>query len=254
MDAQDSAVIPEGYTILASNAVRAKEVVLPSSMRHLSADCFAVNGNPLQTIVLNDGLQTIGARAFASTQIEEITIPDSVTFIGKDALSGDQLACATIPFLGCTPQSSGTLDETFGSGLMALKDLTITCEMESIPRLLPLGVNSSIQSITFSGDHCSRIEDYAFYQMYHLEEVQIPEGCTSIGDYAFLKQRWKSFLVSSSWKRSAHMRLKIRGLSVCGFWMVYAVSANRRLLDVICCRQSLYQQQSRRLGQKHFIA
>lgn len=193
MDAQDSAVIPEGYTILASNAVRAKEVVLPSSMRHLSADCFAVNGNPLQTIVLNDGLQTIGARAFASTQIEEITIPDSVTFIGKDALSGDQLACATIPFLGCTPQSSGTLDETFGSGLMALKDLTITCEMESIPRLLPLGVNSSIQSITFSGDHCSRIEDYAFYQMYHLEEVQIPEGCTSIGDYAFFETALEEF-------------------------------------------------------------
>lgn len=193
MDAQDSAVIPEGYTILASNAVRAKEVVLPSSMWHLSADCFAVNGNPLQTIVLNDGLQTIGARAFASTQIEEITIPDSVTFIGKDALSGDQLACATIPFLGCTPQSSGTLDETFGSGLMALKDLTITCEMESIPRLLPLGVNSSIQSITFSGDHCSRIEDYAFYQMYHLEEVQIPEGCTSIGDYAFFETALEEF-------------------------------------------------------------
>ena len=83
-------------TILNDNSFRnlgLNSVVLPSTLKHIYGfDTDGVfSGNNLTSIILPEGLETIGDCAFVSNNLTEVTIPSSVTSIGGAAFAGNKL-------------------------------------------------------------------------------------------------------------------------------------------------------------------
>lgn len=56
-----------------------KTVIFPSSVRETSEDAFS--NTSVQSVVLNEGLETIGVKTFCNNKIKRIIIPKSVTKI-----------------------------------------------------------------------------------------------------------------------------------------------------------------------------
>lgn len=115
----------------------------------------------INTIVLPDGLTTIGDKAFIScTNLTSITFPEGLTHIGNNA------------FDACIGLTSITLPE----GLTSIGDAAFFSCIE-------------LSSITFPNGLTS-IGDDAFNTCFELTSINLPDGLTSIGDGAFM-DCWK---------------------------------------------------------------
>ena len=139
-------------------------------------------GQRFKTLILNDGITHIGARAFAGCDFTgELEIPESVTSIGFGAFS-----CCDFTGKLKIPQNVTYI------GYRAFEYCTgFTGELE-----IPEGVKG-IWSSTFEGctgftgklkipESVTEIESSAFYRCTGFTgELEIPEGVTSIGQYAF---------------------------------------------------------------------
>lgn len=77
--------IPEGVESIESEAFEfcsfLHRIVCPSSLKHIENKAFYYSG--IETIELNEGLETIGLNAFESSSIKEITLP---TTLSEDTL------------------------------------------------------------------------------------------------------------------------------------------------------------------------
>lgn len=158
----------------------------------------------------------IGNQSFQGADIENITIPSSVTNIESFAFSNcDILEKISIPasvtnigdnaFYGCVKLTSIDVDEDNAiylsdDGILFNKDNTILLcfpagktENYSIPNfLIELGPNSfsytSLATIDFSNaNNLKTIGESAFNFAKNLKSIIIPEGVTSIGDDAFAR-------------------------------------------------------------------
>lgn len=115
----------------------------------VAADGFA-------TVVLRDGVESIGENAFARwTTLTSVTIPDSVTTIGDSAFTNCS-ALATV---------------SFGSGLKTIGDSAFTFTALSGKLELPAGLEE--------------IGDNAFSNCTSITEVNIPDTVSKIGYAAF---------------------------------------------------------------------
>lgn len=65
----------------------ADSIVFPNNMITLDEEAFCQDIS-IQEVILPDGLETIGARAFMNSGLKKAYIPDSVTIIGEDAFLG----------------------------------------------------------------------------------------------------------------------------------------------------------------------
>ena len=102
-------IIEEGCTSISEKAFLSCEtlssVVLPDTMVTIGEDAF-LGCHELQSVDLGNGLQIIGENAFYASsggydnKISTITIPASVTSIGRDAFDG----IPSITFLGDAPE------------------------------------------------------------------------------------------------------------------------------------------------------
>ena len=137
------------------------------------------NCNSLQSITIPDSVTSIGKYTFYyCTSLRSITIPDSVTRIGHDA------------FENCTSLQSVTIpDSVTWIGDDAFRNCT---SLQSIT--IPDGVTrigygafdncSSLRSVTIP-DSVTSIESEAFHSCTSLQSITIPDGVTSIGYNAF---------------------------------------------------------------------
>ena len=119
-------------------------------------DNFALD---ITHIFIEDGVTTIGDYAFGNTYyyVQEIQIPDSVTYIGYSAFDGcSNLENIKIPFLGNTADETASLSSFFGRQL---------------------------KTVVITGG--SKIGSYAFSDCANLTSIQLPESITGIGEYAF---------------------------------------------------------------------
>lgn len=145
----------------------------------------------LLDIAIPDGVTDIGEGAFSCCfDLCSISIPESVTAIGNEAFYGCGLTSVELPsnltsvgtglFRGCDDlvdlRLSGK-DETYSldsDGVLFNKEKTeLVCSLLDIngTYVIPEGVTS--------------IGDYAFYSSDEMTEVIIPQSVTSIGEYAF---------------------------------------------------------------------
>ncbi len=158
--------------------------------------------NEIETVVIGDGVTTIGNNAFASCEsLTEVTIGNSVTTIGMAAFGACiELVTVTIPdsvttigmgaFVTCIkletvtiPDSVTTISDAVFGECIGLTSITIPDSVTTIGNNA-FAYCESLTSITIP-DSVTTIGDYAFYYCESLMAVTIPGSVTSIGAEAF---------------------------------------------------------------------
>ncbi len=131
-------------------------------------------------------LLTIGAHAFAATEIESVVIPDSVRTITKGAFE-DCKELREIIYRAESAVSQGILSSAFeGAGKDAV--FTVGKEVQAVPDYLlySLTGNIGITSLVFEQDGvCESIGSLAFAGLALQGEINLPATVTVIGDGAF---------------------------------------------------------------------
>ena len=160
----------------------------------------------LTEAVLNEGLQSIGYRAFASSGLVEIVIPDTVKVISDEAFSSTQLetiilgdgiiSLSSSAFEYCRPKSIDT-----GNAINSLDDFDIS-SIEKIIfgdafRETGSFSNSELKEVVF-GKNIEVISDNAFRGCFNLETMIIPDGVKSIGAYAFAYSHLSNITIPDS--------------------------------------------------------
>ena len=131
---------------------------------------------------LGENVTKIGESAFANcTTLKRVNIPEKVQTIEKYAfqncdienLQWNAIACADFAY------SAKVFENVNG-----MTDMTVTFgeNVESIPNYAFDG--SRLANMTFAGDKCTEIGNYAFWKT-RLTEVVLPDSLTRIGNYAF---------------------------------------------------------------------
>ncbi|MGN0814654.1 MAG: leucine-rich repeat protein [Candidatus Coproplasma sp.] len=171
------------------------DLVIPDGVTSIGDYAF-VNYDLLTSVDIPDSITSIGDCAFnGCSLITELVIPDSVTEIGEFAFVGwTSLETVTIgkgvtsigdqAFGGCTSLTSVRI-----SDLAAWCGITFnvanfnTANPLSYAKLLVL--NDRIVTELVIPDGVTSIGDYAFVNCSSITSVVIPDGVTKIGDYAF---------------------------------------------------------------------
>ena len=123
----------------------------------------------LTEISIPSSITTIGYGAFYwCASLTEISIPNSVTTIGERAFSG----CYNLISFNVDKNNSNYCDI---GGVLFSKDKTILIAYPS----------KKSDSVYTLPDGVTSIGDYAFYGCDNLTEINIPDSVASIGDYAF---------------------------------------------------------------------
>ena len=169
---------------------------LPEGPLYLGTTFLRYIGAPPTTFAFNEGTTKIAERAFYnSNEIKRITIPNSVTNIGKDAFSGCHNLCeATVPTeaISYIPKSNlqsivingGTSIGSYAfEGCTSLTTVTISDSVTSIGHGAFKGC-TSLTSVTIP-DSVTSMGNGVFSYCTGLTSVTIGSGVTSIGAIAF---------------------------------------------------------------------
>ncbi len=177
-------------------------ITLPAHTKSIGENVFyqlGDRGDGAPSIILNEGLEYIGASAFANTRIASIIIPSTVKNIGSSAFAnlGTLTAVTFAPdsqlieigeraFFGCPiesveiPASVEIIKQfAFGSGVSFAYDDSnnITVNFGS--------ASSGVKAVSFeSGSKLKTISAFAFAGS-RISSIVIPESVTFIGAYAF---------------------------------------------------------------------
>ncbi|BAV23140.1 hypothetical protein CGBL_0114110 [Corynebacterium glutamicum] len=175
------------------------DVVIPNRINDKAV--VAIGGNPeppsgtdhafigrlITSVTIPDSVTSIGRYAFLNNQLTSVTIPSSVTSIENDAFANNQLTSVNIP-------NSVTRIESAAFYGNQLTSVTIPSSVTSIEGST-FGYNQ-LTSVTIPGS-VTRIGGYAFHGN-QLTSVTIPGSVTSIGRYAFRGNQLTSVTIPSS--------------------------------------------------------
>lgn len=159
----------------------------------------------IKTVVIEEGVTSIGDFAFADfflpcyAALTQVSIPSSVTRIGRDAFSNCRaLASVTIP-AGVTSigfyafQNTAITSVTIPAGITRIEN-GVFSNCSNLASITFLGNITSIGSIAFNNTgftsftipgSVTSIEQYTFQNCIKLTSVTIPNSVTSIGADAF---------------------------------------------------------------------
>ena len=150
----------------------------------LPDEVFAVNTTLLQ-VDLPSQLTAIPVWAFLRCKISSITIPNTVTSIGKEAF----YKCAELTEVTIPESVTSIGDRAFAncSALTRVIWNAIHCGdfvYDSSTMTYPPFYNSPVTDFTW-GEQVEHIPAFVCYKMNRLTKVSIPESVTSMGDMAF---------------------------------------------------------------------
>ena len=191
-----SITIPESVTSIGNNAFLAcsglTSITIPDSVTSIGNDTF-YNCSRLTSITIPDSVTSIGNSAFRGCSgLTSIAIPDSVTSIGVSAFRGcSGLTSIAIPD-SVTSIGNDAFSGCYGVTEVHISDVAAWCGIsfgssDSNPcyyahRLILDG--EEVTSLVIP-DGVTSIGNYAFDSCSGLTSITIPDSVTSIGDYAF---------------------------------------------------------------------
>lgn len=152
--------------------------VIPKSVLNIAAGAFQ-NCENLAIVTLEDGVQTIGNKAFKGTKIESITIPNSVTSIKSDAFAN----CSFLTIVNYTGTVSEWCNISFGRSWLSqntdfyfndsmLTVLEIPMDVTDIP-MFAFNFCNSVTSVTIPSS-VNTIGMGAFKCCSRLESLTVP--------------------------------------------------------------------------------
>lgn len=187
-------MIPNGVTAIKkgafSNCNSLIRINLPDGIKSIESWAFA-DCSYLFDIIIPNGVTEIGDYAFSGcSNFSKVSIPDGVTKIGDCAFKNcANLRIITIPE-SVTLMGSGVLDDCDNLHEIHISDLAAWCNVEFgergyISNGYILYLNGGIIDNMVIPEGLTSIKDYAFAYCYAIANVEIPNSVTSIGDYSF---------------------------------------------------------------------
>lgn len=179
--------------------INAKELVIGRGITRLEDDQFL--GGVYVSITLPDTLTYIGKNALNCRKLKSIVIPDSVTFIGASAFANS----ISLEKVTLGKNITAIPDSAF-SGCTALTEITLSDNIETIgskafyncSNLIKITFNDKLKSIGISAfenckqlasfeapDSLDAISDKAFFNCEKLENVQLGNNIKTIGSNVF---------------------------------------------------------------------
>lgn len=186
--------------ILVDAATTTGDVTVPKGVTAISGLAFS-GIRTLKSVVIPEGVKTIGESAFYNSGVTSVTVPDGVTSIGSQAFGMcSKLTALTLP---------DSVTEIGGSAFMAcesLKEIKLPKSLTAIgnsvfascPALSSVEIPEGVKSIdvrAFAG--CAALQEIvipegtesigfaAFMMCSNLERITVPESVTNIGPTAF---------------------------------------------------------------------
>ena len=180
-----------------------KEVIISGvgSMNNYTAGTSPFFAGDVESIIIENGVTSIGDFAFEGANIKCITIPNSVTNIGNRAfIDCDRLEKIVLPnsittiedyaFWGCgklesivLPRNLIDLGEFSFSDCSSIKKVIIPCGLAEIKKGTFMSCEA-LQELTISGD-IKNIGREVFRFCYALEKVYLSDSIVSIDECAF---------------------------------------------------------------------
>ena len=182
--------IPDSVTTIGSSAFSSctnlETIAIPKNAKFDSDGQTFDNCTSLKNVIFSSGIEKIPDYLFYKSSnlnsLTSITIPDSVTSVGRYAFNGcTNLETITIPKNALFSPYGHTFDNC-----TSLKNVIFSSGIEKIPDYLFYESRNlnSLPSITIP-DSVTAIGNWAFFDCTSLTSVTIPDGVTSIGEYAF---------------------------------------------------------------------
>ena len=179
----------DGTTLVAWPGGRGGDAAVAEGTRTIGNYAFAYS--PIISVVIPDGVERIEYDAFASCfDLTAVDIPSSVTYIGSDAFaySGLRPDGVTIGNPNATVEPSAFRNTPYEAAqpFSMIVDAigTVTGFTGGCPETIDIGAEAEKLGVVVTA-----IGNSAFYGYNHdmtpLKSVVIPDGVTSIGDYAF---------------------------------------------------------------------
>ena len=189
-------------------------LILPDTVEYIDVNAF-FGCEKLTRVRWSAGLRKINSGAFDCTGLETLVLPEGVTFLGGNAFGHAKLKSVSLPStvakMTATNEKSDAnpfafcenLEEIYvaegnkayksdGNCVMRREDNTLVagCKASKIPSYTEhIGrfafQGAALESVALP-EGVTSIEDYAFAHNDRLKEITLPQSLTSIGKYAFL--------------------------------------------------------------------
>ncbi len=212
--------LPDSVTVIGTNAAACcsllETVVCGTGLKRIEEQAF-YNNPSLTNVQIQEGLEVIGRAAFSrNKKLQNLVIPDSVTTLETDCLTGTALTSFTVP------RETAVIGKSFMQGNKSLQSIQVAegnthfraeCNVlyelrENVPyRVLLYAVAASSRTVNIAegteeiaewsfayANHITSltlpetlrvIEDSAFYWSERISSLHIPDGVESIGIQAF---------------------------------------------------------------------
>ena len=149
------------------------------STEHFDSPLYDIHHTKIQSVTIPESVTSIGRAAFLNcTGLTSLTIKGVATSIGPVAFS----TCTSLTSLSLVG-SFQTIGEHAFASCNSLTSLSLTCDVQKIDDYAFVTCNS-LTSLSLTGD-IQKIGDYAFYSCPSLKTVTLPKSLTSIGLLAF---------------------------------------------------------------------
>ena len=189
-------------------------LILPDTVEYIDVNAFE-GCEKLTRVRWSAGLRKINSGAFDRTGLETLVLPEGVTFLGANAFGHAKLKSVSLPStvakMTATNEKSDAnpfafcenLEEIYvaegnkayksdGNCVMRREDntLVVGCKASKIPSYTEhIGrfafQGAALESVALP-EGVTSIEDYAFAHNDRLKEITLPQSLTSIGNDAFL--------------------------------------------------------------------